>query len=135
MAGKAPPLKKEIPLFLKTIQILKNSFKVKLQHLRLYHTGRGQKFWRRGFQPKYPTKWEFLFLGGGFAGRFFGTFFPNIFSGSGQKYVMCIFKTFALERRMFSILQCAESVASMKSFLSIIPSFSKKFFENEFYCS
>ena len=40
---------------------------------------------------------EFLFLGGALRAVFFGVFFPNIFSGSGQKYVMCILKTSALD--------------------------------------
>ena len=38
------------------------------------------------------NNWEFLFFGGGGALQavFFEAFFPNIFSGTGQKYVMCI---------------------------------------------
>ena len=43
----------------------------------------------------------FFFQGGGFAGRFFEVFFRNIFSGSIQKYVMCIFKTSVFPRRIF----------------------------------
>ena len=46
--------------------------------------------------------WEFLFLGGLYR-PFFGMFFLNIFSGSSQKYAMCISKRSASARRMFWI--------------------------------